>query len=325
MTTQRKKISRKSSLRRGLSTVLGLAMAAGFSASGAFAGECDNVRFSDVGWTDITATTAVTSELVSGLGYKPSTQLLSVPVTYTSLANADIDVFLGNWMPTMEADIAKYREAGSVETVRANLEGAKYTLAVPKYAYDAGLKSFADIAKFKDKLKGRVYGIEPGNDGNRLIQSMIDDDAFGLKGFKLVESSEAGMISQVSRAAKREQWVVFLGWAPHPMNANIEMEYLSGGDDFFGPNYGGANVYTNVRKNYTEECPNVGHLLKNLSFTLEMENQIMGSILDDGMKPDAAARAWLKAHPETLNDWLQGVTTLDGKDGLTAVRAHLEL
>ncbi|MDO6561894.1 choline ABC transporter substrate-binding protein [Amphritea sp. 1_MG-2023] len=304
--------------------VLGLTVVS-LTASTAFAGQCDNIRFSDVGWTDITATTAVASEVVTGLGYTPSTQLLSVPVTYTSLANGDIDVFLGNWMPTMEADIASYREAGTVETVRANLEGAKYTLAVPKYAYDAGLKSFADIAKFKDQLKGRIYGIEPGNDGNRLIQGMIDENAFDLKGFKLVESSEAGMISQVSRSAKREQWVVFLGWAPHPMNANIDMEYLSGGDDVFGPNYGGANIYTNVRQNYTQECPNVGHLLKNLSFSLEMENQIMGSILDDGMKPAAAARAWLKTHPEVLNNWLDGVTTLDGKDALPAVRQYLEL
>ncbi|WP_374730436.1 choline ABC transporter substrate-binding protein [Aliamphritea spongicola] len=297
----------------------------GLSASMAFAASCDDVRFSDVGWTDITATTAVTSEVVSALGYKPSTQLLSVPVTYTSLANNDIDVFLGNWMPTMEADIAKYREAGTVETVRANLEGAKYTLAVPKYAYDAGLKSFADIAKFKDKLKGRIYGIEPGNDGNRLIQDMIDKDAFDLEGFKLVESSEAGMISQVSRAAKRDQWVVFLGWAPHPMNANIEMEYLDGGDDYFGPNYGGANVYTNVRQNYTTDCPNMGKLLQNLEFSLAMENEVMGAILDDGKKPEVAAKEWLKANPQVLDAWLAGVTTKDGGDAMAAVKGQLGL
>lgn len=303
----------------------GVAAAVGLSASMAFAGQCDTVRFSDVGWTDITATTAITSEVVEGLGYKATTQLLSVPVTYTSLANNDIDVFLGNWMPTMEADIAKYREAGTVETIRANLEGAKYTLAVPKYVYDAGVKSFADIAKHEDQFKGRLYGIEPGNDGNRLIQDMIDGNAFGLEGFKLVESSEAGMISQVSRAAKRNQWVVFLGWAPHPMNANIEMEYLDGGDDYFGPNYGGASVYTNVRKNYTTECPNMGKLLTNLSFSLEMENEVMGAILDDGQDPQDAARAWLKAHPDVLNAWLDGVTTKDGGNGLTAVRSHLEI
>ena len=78
--------------------------------------------------------------VLKGLGYAPEVQLLSVPVTYASLKNKDIDVFLGNWMPTMEGDIAKYREDGSVETVGANLEGAKYTLAVNKAAAAGGLK-----------------------------------------------------------------------------------------------------------------------------------------------------------------------------------------
>ncbi|WP_186175483.1 choline ABC transporter substrate-binding protein [Vibrio jasicida] len=293
-------------------------------ATGAYANQCETVRFADVGWTDITATTAVTSELLKGLGYKTKTDLLSVPVTYSSMANGDIDVFLGNWMPTMEGDIAKYREAGTVETVRANLEGAKYTLAVPKYVYDAGVKSFADLAKYADKFKDRIYGIEPGNDGNRLIQDMIDSDAFDLKDFSLVESSEAGMVSQVSRAVRRNQWIVYLGWAPHPMNSNVEMEYLSGGDDFFGPNYGGANVYTNVRQDYLSECQNVGQLLKNLEFSLEMENQLMEAILNQKQKPAKAAQEWLNANPQQFEAWLGGVKTLDGKDAKQAITSYLK-
>ncbi|MFB9216446.1 choline ABC transporter substrate-binding protein [Vibrio sinaloensis] len=289
----------------------------------AYANQCETVRFADVGWTDITATTAVTTELLKGLGYQTKTDLLSVPVTYSSMANGDIDIFLGNWMPTMEGDIAKYREAGSVETVRANLEGAKYTLAVPKYVYDAGVKSFADLAKHADKFRDRIYGIEPGNDGNRLIQSMIDDNAFGLKDFSLVESSEAGMVSQVSRAVRRNQWIVYLGWAPHPMNSNVEMEYLAGGDDFFGPNYGGANVYTNVRQNYLSECQNVGQLLKNLEFSLEMENQLMESILNQNVKPEKAAQQWLKANPQQVELWLEGVKTLQGESATKAVTSYI--
>ncbi|SDH14808.1 glycine betaine/proline transport system substrate-binding protein [Vibrio xiamenensis] len=300
---------------------LGLSSLATFNA---FAGQCNVVKFSDVGWTDITATTAVTSELLKGLGYHTKTDLLSVPVTYSSMANGDIDVFLGNWMPTMEGDIKKYRDNGSVETVRANLEGAKYTLAVPKYVYDAGVKSFADIAKNADKFGDRIYGIEPGNDGNRLIQDIIDKDAFGLKGFRLVESSEAGMVSQVARAVKRKQWIVFLGWAPHPMNSNFDMEYLSGGDDYFGPNYGGANVYTNVRKDYLTQCPNVGSLLKDLKFSMSMENELMGKILNDNVQPAKAAQTWLKAHPEQVQAWLKNVKTADGQPGAAAVMAYLK-
>ncbi|KAB0288014.1 choline ABC transporter substrate-binding protein [Vibrio fortis] len=286
--------------------------------------QCENVRFADVGWTDITATTAITTELLKGLGYQTKTDLLSVPVTYSSMANGDIDVFLGNWMPTMEGDIAKYREAGTVETVRANLEGAKYTLAVPKYVYDAGVKSFSDLAKHADKFKDRIYGIEPGNDGNRLIQSMIDSDAFGLKDFSLVESSEAGMVSQVSRAARRNQWIVYLGWAPHPMNSNVEMEYLDGGDDFFGPNYGGANVYTNVRANYLSECSNVGQLLQNLEFSLEMENELMEAILNQNVQPNKAAQQWLNSNPQQVEAWLKNVKTLKGDSAQDAVSAYLK-
>ena len=304
--------------------VLGLSLIAG--PGHGFAQEpdsCKTVRFSDVGWTDITATTAAASVILEALGYTPEVEILSVPVTYASLKNKDIDVFLGNWMPTMEADLKPYREDGSVESVKANLEGAKYTLAVPSYTYEKGIKSFADIAKHKQDLDAKIYGIEPGNDGNRLILDMIKADKFGLKDFQLVESSEQGMLSQVQRATKRNEDIVFLGWAPHPMNSNFELKYLDGGDDVFGPNYGGATVYTNVRKGYVEECPNVGQLLKNLTFSLEMENEIMGAILDKGEQPNAAAMAWLKAHPEVLDAWLKDVKTGDGKDGLAAVKAKL--
>ena len=304
------------------SAALSLALATSALAEDA---SCKTVTFSDVGWTDITATTAATTEVLKALGYETDIKTLSVPVTYVSLSKGDVDVFLGNWMPTMEGDIAKYRDEGSVETVRANLEGAKYTLAVNKAAADLGIKTFADIAQHKDHLDAKIYGIEPGNDGNRLIQSMIDKDAFGLKGFEVVESSEAGMLAQVARADGKKEPVVFLGWEPHPMNANFEMSYLEGGDEYFGPNLGGATVYTNTSKGYAEKCDNVGKLLNNLEFSLSMENEIMGAILNDKQEPAAAATAWMKANPDVVLGWLDGVTTADGGDAKAAVKAKLGL
>ncbi|WP_028670073.1 choline ABC transporter substrate-binding protein [Saccharospirillum impatiens] len=294
------------------------------TASLAMANTCEEVRFADVGWTDITATTALTSVVLESIGYETESQLLSVPVTYRSLENGDIDVFLGNWMPTMEADIAPYRDAGTIDILGTNLEGAKYTLAVPQHVYDAGVQSFADIAKFADEFDNQIFGIEPGNDGNRLIQSMIDQDAFGLGEFEVVESSESGMLSQVSRADRRDNWIVFLGWEPHPMNANFDLAYLDGGDDFFGPNYGGATVHTNVRKGYAEECANVGRLLTNQTFTLAMENEVMALILDEGMRPNDAATQWLTANADVLDVWLDGVTTLDGDAAAPVAKAALQ-
>ena len=286
--------------------------------------DCDTITFSDVGWTDITATTAATTKVLDALGYDTEIEVLSVPVTYRAMADGDVDVFLGNWMPTMEADIAPYREDGSVDTVRANLEGAKYTLATNAAGAEAGLADFSDIADHADALDETIYGIEPGNDGNRLIIDMIEADAFGLSDFGIRESSEQGMLAQVGRASERDEPIVFLAWEPHPMNANYDLTYLTGGDEWFGPNLGGATVYTNTSAGFVDECPNVGTLLQNLEFSLEMENQIMASILDDGMDPEAAATAWLSENTGVLDGWLDGVTTKDGGDAKEAVMGALE-
>ena len=136
-------------------TLSALALSA---AAGAALADCETVVFSDVGWTDITATTAATVTVLEALGYDTDVKVLSVPVTYTSLANGDVDIFLGNWMPTMEADIAPYREAGTVDTVRANLEGAKYTLAVNKAAADLGIGGvFDDVARMLAEARSKGY------------------------------------------------------------------------------------------------------------------------------------------------------------------------
>jgi glycine betaine/proline transport system substrate-binding protein len=286
---------------------------------------CATVRFADVGWTDITATTALAGTVLRGLGYETQVDLLALPVTFQSLARGDIDVFLGNWMPTMETMIRPYIDAGEIDVVRINLEGAKYTLAVNDSLAEQGLRDFADIAGFAEALDSRIYGIEAGNDGNQIILDMIAADAFGLGGFSLVESSEQGMLAQAERAARQGEGIVFLGWEPHPMNSNLEMTYLTGGDEWFGPDLGGSTVQTNTRPGYVAECTNVGKLLENLVFTLEMENEVMGAILDEGADPDAAAEAWLTANPDVLSAWLDGVTTRDGAEGLAAVRTALGL
>jgi glycine betaine/proline transport system substrate-binding protein len=282
---------------------------------------CQTVRFSDVGWTDVTATTALVTQLLRSIGYWPTVTVLSVPVTFASLENKDLDVFLGNWMPAQEGDRHRYVEDGSIVIVGPNLTGAKYTLAVPAYAYAAGLRDFKDIQRFAPALNNSIYGIEPGNDGNRHVLEMLAQNQFGLSGFKLIESSEQGMLAQVERAYRDKKPVVFLAWEPHPMNMRFDLKYLAGGDEVFGPNFGGATIYTVTRKGYGAECPNMGRLLANLKFTLRGESEMMAAILDRHEAPDAAATAWLKANPAATKAWLDGVLTFDGRPAATAL-AH---
>lgn len=295
-------------------------------AAPAFAAEpesCKTVRMAEPGWNDLAFTSGVGMTLLKALGYEAKSQLLGIDVIYTSLKSKDLDVFLGYWDPAMVAYYKPYKEDGSVETVRTNLEGAKYTFAVPTYVWEAGVRDFSDLQKFADRFERRLYGIEPGS--NQLMLDAIADPTLGLEGWEVVESSEQGMLSEVARRTRDKSFIVFQGWAPHPMNTVFDMKYLTGGDKFYGPDYGAATVATQVRRGYLQECPNVAKLLNNLVFDIDYENQGMDYIMNGGLEPEDAALKSVKDEPQRLETWLAGVSTYDGQPGLPAVKSALGL
>jgi glycine betaine/proline transport system substrate-binding protein len=284
---------------------------------------CMQVRMAGPGWTDIDATNAMAGVVLKALGYHQNVANLSVPITYQGLKKGQIDVFLGNWMPAQAPLVKPFVEEKSVEVVRPNLSNAKFTLAVPDYVAAAGVHSFADLAKNADKFDSRIYGIEPGAPANQNIKKIVDEKAFGLGTWKVVESSETGMLTQVERAVRDRKWIVFLGWEPHLMNTKFKLTYLDGGDKYFGPNYGGATVNTVARAGYAGQCPNVGRLFRQLSFNVDLENGVITDVLEKKTNIDAAATDALKHHPELLRTWLDGVNTASGANGLQAVQAAL--
>ncbi|WP_436007336.1 choline ABC transporter substrate-binding protein [Rhizobium sp. LjRoot254] len=305
-----------------LSTVAAIAVLVSTTAVAADKEECKLVRMSDLGWTDIALTNTTAEILLKALGYEPTQTLLALNVTYDSLKRHDIDAFLGNWRPVQDIDYKPYFDDGSVIPVATNLEGAKFTLAVPKYVSDEGVKSFDDLAAHGEKFGHKIYGIEPGS--NKPLVDMLAAKAHGFnEDWELVESSEAAMLAQVRRAVGNKEWIIFLGWQPHPMNVNMEMTYLSGGDTEFGPNFGGATVRTIVRKGYPEDCPNATRFFTNLKFDITYENTGMNMIMTDGMETADVAKKMMQEHPEKVAEWLDGVTTIDGKSGLDAVKAEL--
>ena len=284
---------------------------------------CTQVRMADPGWTDIDATNAVTGVLLKALGYQQNVSNLSVPITYQGLKKGQIDVFLGNWMPAQAPLVKPFEEEKSIVVVHPNLSNAKFTLAVPDYVAAAGVHSFADLAKNADKFDSKIYGIEPGAPANQNIKKMVDDKAFGLDSWKVVESSETGMLTQVERAVREKKWIVFLAWEPHVMNTKFKLTYLDGGDKYFGPNYGGATVNTVARTGYAEQCPNVDRLFRQLTFNVDLENGVITEVLEKKTNVDVAATEALRRRPDLLKSWLDGVSTANGGNGLHAVQTAL--
>jgi len=274
---------------------------------------CKSVRLGVVNWTDVIATSSLAQVLLDGLGYETRQTSASQQIIFAGIRDQRLDLFLGYWNPLMTATITPFVDQKQVRVLDTpSLADARATLAVPSYLADKGLKRFADIARFKKELGGKLYGIEPGSGANTQIKQMIASNQFGLGDFQLVESSEAGMLSAVARAVKRNEAIVFFGWAPHPMNVNLKMTYLTGSEGALGPDEGKATVWTVTAPDYASRCPNVNQLLSNLTFSAADESRMMQPLLDH-KEPLDAARQWLKDHPQDRARWLEGVTTFDGK------------
>jgi glycine betaine/proline transport system substrate-binding protein len=306
-----------------LGTACAAALGAASHARAADAPSCRVVRMADPGWTDIAATNALAGIVLDALGYEQKVLPLSVPITYAGLDKGQVDVFLGNWMPAQRTLVAPFFKSGAVEQLRPNLADAKFTLAVPDYVARAGVRTFADLAKFADKFDRRIYGIESGAPANQTIKKMLAAKAYGLDDWILVESSEQGMLSQVARKNRSKGWIVFLAWEPNQMNNTFKLAYLDGDNTYFGPRFGSASVNTVTRRGYRSACANAGRLFSQLAFDAALEHAIIGEMLVHKQPARVAALRQLRARPALLDAWLDGVTTLAGGDAKAAVRARL--
>ena len=281
---------------------------------------CETVRFGTMAWTDLTATTAVARTLLEDLGYKTADTTASQPIIFGAMRDNRLDAFLGYWSPSADQIIAPFLSAGQVKIFdQPNLADGQMTLAVPSWLAEKGLRTFQDIHRFKKELGAKIYGIDPGTDINRRLQGAIDAKKFDLDGFKLVESSEAGMLSAVARAEKRKEAIVIVAWKPHPMNIHFNLTYLTGSDGLMGADEGKARVWTVVRSDYAQQCPNATRLLSNIKFDSAQEAAMMERILNKE-DPMNIARDFITSNPDLMKTWVAGVTQFNGSNPTIATK-----
>ena len=297
--------------------VLGVVLLVGIHQASA----ASKIRFGYVDWPGVTVKTTVASKILEFLGYDTDMKSLAVPVVFKGISSGDLDVFLGGWLPTMKSIAEKYFKDGSIVPVTINLDETIYTLAVPKYAWDAGCKSHADLAKFADKFDKKIVGIEPGNDGNQIVLDMINNNTYGLKGWKLIEASTEAMMIAVGAAFKREEWVCWLGWSPHWMNLAYDVKYLEDPEHLWGSDP--EVVKTLARSGFEKENPNPYLFFRQLRVTPEIQGYWIDQYSRQKKNAEAVALDWIKGNLGIVDQWVYGVTAADGSRGRDALRRAL--
>ncbi|MCK2182895.1 ABC transporter substrate-binding protein [Halomonas getboli] len=306
---------------------LTMALIAGLALSGpALAADRDDeLRLVVPPWPGVTVKSEILAQLIEPLGYTTSTQEVSSTVGYNTLQTGDSDAFLAGWMPAQQESYDAAMEADAIVDLGNNVTGARMGFAVPGYVAEAGITRAEQLAdpEIAERFDHTIYSIESGSTVTDMIEGAIESDTHGLGDWDILPSSTPGMLSEVAGAVDEERWILFYGWTPHWMVPEYDARILDDSANIFGADGGRSDVKTIVAKGYAEANPNLTRLLDQFELSADEQSEF---ILEYSLKErelEDVAHEWLVAHPERVASFLEGVTTRDGEDALTALKASL--
>ena len=281
------------------------------------------VSFGEPPWPGVTIKTGIASKVLQILGYKTEIHQLAVPLILNGVAKGQIDAYLGGWTPVENPMINPLVKKGKVIKLAPNISDALEGLAVPTYAWKAGVHSIADLNRHAAKFDHKIYGIGAGTGINDAVQAAIKADKANLGKWTLVQSSTSAMLAEVKRAIRHHSWIVFLGWRPHWMNIRYSIKYLKDSDSTGTANLKSI-VYTVVPADYETTQPNVARFLKQYRIPAKVQSKWIYDYSYKKQKEKVVIGNWMKNNTGMLTRWLEGVKTVDGKPGAQAVKDYIK-
>ena len=239
--------------------LLGLAL--GASAAVTQAEEKPPVRIGWVNWSDTEITVKIASTALQEHLKQPVKLVMAdIGIQFQALANGNIDLIPMVWLPsTHKAFYDKYKDR--LEDLGVLYEG-RIGMAVPTSVPVAEVASVEDLNKpgIREKFDGKILTSEVGNGQYTLTVKAIED--YKLTGYKLVGSSESGMLNELDRNLKRDKWSLVNAWSPHWMFSKWSLRYLEDPKQIFG---GAEQIHAMARKGFSQEHPEVAYFFAHFS------------------------------------------------------------
>lgn len=245
------------------------------------------------GWSDSVATTHVAAEVIKQkLDYDVKLQAVATGIMWQGLATGKLDAMLSAWLPVTHGEYWT-KNKDKVVDYGPNFKDAKIGLIVPEYVK---AKSIEDL-KTDTTFKNKIVGIDAGSGVMLKTDEAIKQ--YGLD-YKLQASSGAAMIAELTRAEDKQDSIVVTGWVPHWMFAKWKLRFL---DDPKGI-YGAAETVNSIgSKGLEKKAPEVAAFLKKFQWASKDEIGEVMLAIQEGTKPDVAAKDWVAKHPERVAEW----------------------
>jgi glycine betaine/proline transport system substrate-binding protein len=285
-------------IKKLISLSLAAAMASSVATT-ALAQDAEPVKIGWAAWSDAEFVTKLAAKLIKDeLGQEVELVQTDVAPLYQGVSRGDLDAMMMAWLPQTHADYyAKIKD--DVETLGTVYEGAKLGWVVPNYVPEDAISSIEDLSKddVKEKLDSTVQGIDPGAGLTRLSQQALKD--YGLEGYNLQISSEAGMLTTVDRAIRSEDWFVATSWSPHWMFGKYDIRYIEDPKNSLGE---AEHVDILARKGFKEDNPEVAAFLSRMQ--LPISDLEAGMFNAQETSYDEAIAKYIEDHPDQVKAWI---------------------
>ena len=249
-------------------------------------------------WDENVALSTLTEALLEEeFGYEVELKRLNVAVVeqvFRGVAEDDLDAFQDVWIPNHKEYLSEVKD--DVEHLDPWFEGkTAQGIAVPYYM---DVRSLPELDRAGTDM---IIGIEPGS----AVMPQIDNKV--IPGYdvdmQLVEGSTSAMLSELDKAYKMREPIVFFGWSPHWMNARYDFRYLKDPRDLQGGFNDSAEISSIVNAELSEDDPVAYEFIRSISLSKEEVNQMEADINDVG-DPERGVKAWLEDNRSVVQPWI---------------------
>lgn len=157
-----------------------------------------------------------------------------------------------------------------------------------------------------ESLDYTIVGIDPGSGHMELTAKVLQD--YDLPDWNVTSGSGATMTAALKRAYDKEEPIVITAWSPHWKFSKFDLKYLDDPKLIYGD---AEEIHSIGRIGLEEDLPEAYEIFKRFKWDMDDMAQIMIAI-EDGIKPEEAARTWVDDNPEKVAEWTDGVATVDG-------------
>jgi glycine betaine/proline transport system substrate-binding protein len=291
-------------VRKPLVLVLALLVTTIAASCGGGAGSSGNktLTLGSIGWNENIAVSTLTKVVMEDdLGYE-EVQIkgpLELGPLFQGVASGDLQAFQDVWLPNHQDYLNNPQIKNDVELLDPWYEGqTTYGIAVPDYM---DVQSIADLDRAGTD---EITGIEPSAAFHPVIKNKV------IAGYNLdmvlVESSTAAMLSELEKAYKAKEPIVFLAWSPHWMNAEYDFHYLDDPKNLQGAFDDPSRITTVVNEDLPNDDPQAYAFLKAISLDEEQVNTIEAEINKAGAdNPEKGVRNWLQDNQDVVEPWVK--------------------